>query len=106
MLWGPQMRLSELLAHGMRGAVIAAVRTYQRTLSRVLPPSCRFEPSCSQYMIDAVGTHGVLRGLALGVWRVLRCNPWNPGGYDPVPGWTPPQDPCADAGVEATRHES
>jgi hypothetical protein len=66
--------------------IVALVRTYQRTLSRVLPPTCRFEPSCSTYMITAVHRHGALRGLLLGLWRIARCNPFNPGGYDPVPG--------------------
>lgn len=79
------MALAERAAHLVGSILIALVRLYQLTLSRVLPPSCRFEPSCSQYMIEAIAAHGVCRGLALGVWRVLRCNPWSRGGYDPVP---------------------
>jgi hypothetical protein len=100
------MRLPELFAHWALGTVIAAVRIYQHTLSRLLPPSCRFEPSCSQYMIDAVGRHGVCRGLGLGVWRVLRCNPWNPGGYDPVPGLGLELAPRPEPDTDSTRHES
>ncbi len=64
------------------------LRGYQRLLSpffAALGSQCRFEPSCSQYMIDAVELRGPLVGLALGVWRMLRCNPFNPGGYDPAP---------------------
>lgn len=80
------MGLTELAGRLVRGALIGAVRLYQLTLSRVLPPSCRFEPSCSQYMIEAIAVHGACRGLMLGAWRVLRCNPWGAGGYDPVPG--------------------
>ncbi len=61
------------------------IRLYQRTLSRVLPPSCRFYPSCSQYSYEAIRKYGLLKGSWLGFRRILRCNPFNPGGYDPVP---------------------
>jgi putative membrane protein insertion efficiency factor len=63
----------------------AAVRTYQYTLRPFIGAHCRFEPSCSCYAIGALRTHGAARGTALAAWRVLRCNPWTPGGYDPVP---------------------
>jgi len=66
--------------------VLAPVRLYRRYLSPLKPtPSCRFHPTCSEYAIQAVETHGVVKGLALATWRVLRCHPFNPGGYDPVP---------------------
>ncbi|HEX4842147.1 MAG TPA: membrane protein insertion efficiency factor YidD [Limnobacter sp.] len=52
----------------------------------MFPPSCRFYPSCSEYALDAVKIHGALRGSALALGRVCRCNPWNAGGFDPVPG--------------------
>ena len=62
---------------------IAVISVYQRTLSRWLGPLCRFEPSCSRYTAEALKKYGLIRGLAKGTWRILRCNPWNPGGYDP-----------------------
>ena len=61
------------------------IRTYQRVLSPLLGPRCRFYPSCSQYTLEAVRTHGTARGLWLGVRRIARCHPLNPGGIDPVP---------------------
>lgn len=66
-------------------AVVAAIRLYQRTISRMLPRACRFAPSCSEYAAQAVLKHGVLRGLGLAGRRLARCGPWHPGGYDPVP---------------------
>ena len=69
----------------MRHPLILLVRTYQWTVAPVLPPRCRFEPSCSQYMINALRTHGSIRGTWLGVKRLLRCNPLSEGGVDPVP---------------------
>jgi putative membrane protein insertion efficiency factor len=65
-------------------ALVLTIRAYQRTISRVLPPSCRFQPSCSQYFIEAVRKHGPLRGSWKGVCRVCRCHPWSDGGYDPA----------------------
>ena len=63
---------------------VKLIRTYQRFLSPLLPPSCRFHPTCSQYAIDAITTHGVNKGIWLAVRRILRCNPFHPGGFDPV----------------------
>lgn len=68
-----------------RRAWVLPILLYQHTLSRILPPMCRFEPSCSQYALQAILRHGVVRGIALGCWRILRCNPFHPGGEDPVP---------------------
>ena len=66
--------------------VLALIRLYQMTLSKGLPPNtCRFYPYCSHYGYQAVYKYGALKGSAMAVWRVLRCNPLNPGGYDPVP---------------------
>ena len=67
------------------GLLIGAVRVYQWTLRPFIGAHCRFEPHCSAYAIEALATHGALRGTGLGVRRVLRCNPWVPGGFDPVP---------------------
>jgi hypothetical protein len=63
--------------------LIFAVRLYQILLSPLLGRHCRFEPSCSAYFIGAVKQYGAVRGAARGLWRVCRCHPWNPGGYDP-----------------------
>lgn len=65
--------------------LIGAIRVYQLTLSRMLPPSCRFYPSCSEYTLQAIAKYGALKGAWLGVKRISRCHPFNPGGYDPVP---------------------
>jgi putative membrane protein insertion efficiency factor len=61
------------------------IRLYQNTISKALPPSCRFTPSCSEYTYKAIEKHGILKGGWLGVKRISRCHPLNPGGYDPVP---------------------
>jgi putative membrane protein insertion efficiency factor len=66
-------------------ALLFLVRGYRTWISPVLPPSCRFEPSCSAYALDALSTHGAVRGTWLTVRRLLRCGPWHPGGWDPVP---------------------
>ncbi len=61
------------------------IRLYQWTLRPFFGAQCRFEPSCSHYALHALAAHGAARGSVLAAWRVLRCNPWTPGGYDPVP---------------------
>jgi len=69
----------------MKYIFIFLIKVYQRTLSRMLPPSCRFYPSCSEYGVQALQKHGVFKGGWLTVKRLSRCHPLNPGGYDPVP---------------------
>jgi putative membrane protein insertion efficiency factor len=76
--------------HGNRAplaarALIALVRLYQLLISPLLGPSCRFHPTCSHYTLACLRSHGALRGSYLGVRRILRCHPFNPGGYDPPP---------------------
>lgn len=75
----------------MKTLFVALIRTYQRYLSVLTPPVCRFEPTCSNYTLEAVEIHGPLRGVWLGAWRILRCHPFHRGGLDPVP-------PAAEAG--------
>lgn len=58
---------------------------YQHFISPILPNSCRFTPTCSQYAVEAIKKHGPFKGLLLAIWRILRCNPWGGHGYDPVP---------------------
>ena len=65
--------------------LLAVIRAYQRWISPVRPPACRFTPSCSAYAVTAVERHGALRGGWLATRRLLRCGPWHPGGHDPVP---------------------
>lgn len=69
----------------MRLALVGLIRLYQIVISPLLPPACRFYPSCSQYALIAVRDHGVLRGLWLALARLARCHPWHPGGVDFVP---------------------
>ena len=68
-----------------RFAALILIRAYQLTISPLLPPSCRFTPSCSQYTTDAITRHGLLHGAWLGTKRLVRRHPWHPGGFDPVP---------------------
>jgi uncharacterized protein len=66
----------------LRGILVAPIRLYQRTISPALPARCKYHPSCSQYAVDAVRRYGLLRGVVLAGWRLLRCNPWSHGGVD------------------------
>ena len=72
----------------MRSVLVAPIRAYQRFISPALPKRCKYHPSCSEYAVQAIRTYGVLRGLVLATWRLLRCNPWSHGGYDPVEAQT------------------
>ena len=64
--------------------LILPIRFYQKYISPLTPATCRFTPTCSHYAIEAIRKHGPFKGLALAVWRILRCNPWGGSGYDPV----------------------
>ena len=66
--------------------VISPIRLYQRLISPLLGPRCRYHPTCSAYAVDAIRSFGILRGLVLAAWRVVRCNPWSLGGIDRVEG--------------------
>jgi hypothetical protein len=69
----------------MRRLALGLIRFYQRFISPVLPSSCRFHPTCSHYTYEAIEVHGFVKGTILGIKRIARCHPFNPGGYDPVP---------------------
>jgi uncharacterized protein len=69
---------------GLRRLAVLPIRAYQRIVSPFLAPRCRYYPSCSDYAVQAIGRFGILRGLVLAGWRLLRCNPWSRGGFDPV----------------------
>lgn len=72
------------MAIWIRRAATAPIVVYQRVVSPLLPRRCKYEPTCSAYAVQALREYGILRGLVLGAWRVLRCNPFSHGGYDPV----------------------
>lgn len=82
-----------------RSLVIAPIRAYQRVISPAFGNRCKYYPSCSEYAAQAVERFGILRGLALAGWRLLRCNPWSHGGFDPVDDQRlfKPQTPAASA---------
>lgn len=69
----------------MKYIFIGIIKLYRMTLSKILPPVCRFTPSCSQYALTAIGRFGAVRGGILAFWRICRCNPYGKGGEDPVP---------------------
>jgi len=70
---------------GLKGLLLWIVRGYRRVISPMLPPACRFTPTCSDYAYQAIERYGALKGTRLALRRILRCHPFHPGGYDPVP---------------------
>ena len=70
----------------MKRVTLVMIRGYQKLISPMFGSNCRFYPSCSQYGYEAIETHGVIKGGAMTAWRIARCNPFNAGGFDPVPG--------------------
>ncbi len=88
------------MGNPLSALLIAPIRGYQKFISPALPPQCRYYPTCSSYAVEAIQVHGPLKGVLLGSWRVLRCNPFSRGGVDHVPAkgkwkaseWVPPSD--------------
>lgn len=78
-------RAGILMAELPRRSVLVLLRAYKWALSPLFLPACRYRPTCSEYAIEAIERHGVLQGVLLAAWRVLRCHPFVQGGYDPVP---------------------
>ncbi|NLE23569.1 MAG: membrane protein insertion efficiency factor YidD [Actinobacteria bacterium] len=84
-------RILSAVVTGVTVVLVALIRVYQYAISPMLGQRCKYYPSCSNYAIGALREHGVIRGLGLASWRLLRCNPFSNGGYDPVP----PRHDCA-----------
>jgi uncharacterized protein len=82
--------------------LIAPIRLYQRVISPALPRRCKYHPTCSAYAVQAIGTYGILRGSVLALWRLLRCNPFSHGGYDPVSAQTVFRRPPGSAHTPAS----
>jgi hypothetical protein len=78
-------RAAQAVGRVLVGGLVLGVRGYQKLVSPLLGPCCRFAPSCSEYAVEALERHGVVRGLGLAAWRILRCHPFGEGGFDPVP---------------------
>ena len=72
----------------MKNLFLTAIVLYRKCISPLMPPSCRFQPTCSEYGYEAISRFGIIKGSALLLRRVLKCHPFNPGGYDPIPGQT------------------
>jgi putative membrane protein insertion efficiency factor len=82
----------------VKGAALALLRFYKRNISPTLPPACRYEPTCSVYAQEAIEKKGIVVGIGMALWRLVRCNPWSKGGYDPVPGAASSQEQIAGDG--------
>jgi putative membrane protein insertion efficiency factor len=81
---------------------LAPIRVYQRVISPALPRRCKYHPTCSDYAVQAIRSYGILRGAVLAAWRLLRCNPWSHGGYDPVSAQTLFRRPARSRGLSAS----
>ena len=76
---------ARIMKNMARDVALGLVTLYQRLISPILPPSCRFTPTCSEYAYQAIAKYGLVKGVWLGLNRLLRCHPFHPGGYDPIP---------------------
>lgn len=76
-------KMLQALERFLTVGLIGLIRVYQVTISPLLGPACRFEPTCSRYMVEAIRKHGLMRGLGKGLIRFSHCHPWHPGGFDP-----------------------
>lgn len=81
---GPAATPPGRLGRALRTLAVAPITLYQRVISPAIPRRCKYEPTCSRYAVEAIREFGILRGAVLAGWRLLRCNPWSYGGYDPV----------------------
>ncbi len=79
------MRVLHYVSKAITWVLLLPIKFYQKCISPFTPPTCRFTPTCSEYARQALIKHGPIKGLALAIWRILRCNPWGGSGYDPVP---------------------
>ena len=96
------------MSHLLRNLCILPIRVYQLCISPVLPPACRYYPTCSAYAAEAIMTHGIFRGGWLALKRIARCHPWGGSGYDPVPEkgrWKNPARHLSASALFSTRHE-
>jgi uncharacterized protein len=80
----PHARGKDHAKRALRAIAVAPIVLYQRLISPAIPRRCKYHPTCSRYAVDAIREYGILRGAVLAAWRLLRCNPWSYGGYDPV----------------------
>jgi putative membrane protein insertion efficiency factor/ribonuclease P protein component len=102
---GPMSSALFFLGTPLRLVLLGLVLAYRAVISPILPPTCRFHPSCSAYAVESLQVHGAMKGAALAGWRVLRCHPWTPGGLDPVPRrdrWRPDIHPDGSPRLERT----
>jgi putative membrane protein insertion efficiency factor len=79
------MKVIQYIHRGIIWLMILPIKFYKYSISPLLPNSCRHVPTCSEYAIESLRVHGIFKGSALAIWRILRCNPWGTHGYDPVP---------------------
>ncbi|MCM1577289.1 MAG: membrane protein insertion efficiency factor YidD [Ruminococcus sp.] len=79
------MMIRERIGEAVKAVLIFPIKVYQKIVSPCLPPCCKYYPGCSAYAVEAIRRHGAVKGVILGSWRILRCNPWSRGGVDYVP---------------------